>query len=211
MEHGAPVLRVTSNRTQCPHCGSAPREPIYKEGAKQRGIVSCQIIAEPKTFQAFHISRWCESNCQGKGTKYWGGFLEKPLEVCSRKRRVLVKAVDEPHADYFFLNKSWGVAHTWLRRWRYRMFLHRASFLGEGVLLRLLDPSVQVKVRQNLSAAWTRENLWRRASEICGATQEDLAKKLLSWPLEKLVESCWTWYEPHMFQRRGSMVPMEKV
>ena len=91
------------------------------------------------------------------------------------------------------------------------MFLHRASFLGEGVLLRLLDPSVQVKVRQNLSAAWAREILWRRAGEIGGATQEDLAKKLLSWPLEKLVESCWSWYEPRMFQRPGFMVSMTQV
>ena len=211
MEHRAPVLRVTSNRTHCPHCGSALREPIFKEGVKRRGIVSCQIIAEPKTVQAFHISRWCESNCQGKGTKYWCGFSEKPLEVRSRKRRVPRKAVDEPHAEYFFLNKSWGVAHTWLRRWQYRMFLHRASFLGEGVLLRLLDPSVQVKVRQNLSAAWAREILWRRAGEIGGATQEDLAKKLLSWPLEKLVESCWSWHEAHMFQRPGFMVSMTQV
>ena len=120
-----------------------------------------------------------------------------------RQHRVLVKAIDEPHGEFFFLNKSWGVAHTWLRRWRYRMLLHRASFLGKGVLLRLLDSSVQVKVRQNLSAAWAREILWRRASEIGGEVQEGLANKLLSLPLEKLVESCWSWYEPHMFQRPG--------
>ena len=43
----------------------------------------------------------------------------------------------------------------------------------------------------------------RRASEIGGEVQEGLANKLLSLPLEKLVESCWSWYEPHMFQRPG--------
>ena len=131
------------------------------------------------------------------GVAFWRGL------VMIRQHRVLVKAIDEPHGEFFFLNKSWGVAHTWLRRWRYRMLLHRASFLGEGVLLRLLDSSVQVKVRQNLSAAWAREILWRRASEIGGEVQEGLANKLLSLPLEKLVESCWSWYEPHMFQRPG--------
>ena len=83
------------------------------------------------------------------------------------------------------------------------MFLHRASFLSEGVLLRLLDPCVQVKVRQNLSAVWAREILWRRAREIGGAMQEELAKQILALPLEKLVETCWSWYEPHMFGRPG--------
>ena len=29
-----------------------------------------------------------------------------------RQHRVLVKAIDEPHGEFFFLNKSWGVAHT---------------------------------------------------------------------------------------------------
>ena len=45
------------------------------------------------------------------------------------------------------------------------MFLDRASFQGEGALLRLLDRRVQVKVRQQLAAAWAREILWRRAGE----------------------------------------------
>ena len=198
------VQWVSSCRTHCPHCRSELQEPIYKDGKRQRGVVMCQIVAEPKTLQALHVVRWCGRGCEGKGIKYWCGFLERPVMI--RQHRVLVKAIDEPHGEFFFLNKSWGVAHTWLRRWRYRMLLHRASFLGEGVLLRLLDSSVQVKVRQNLSAAWAREILWRRASEIGGEVQEGLANKLLSLPLEKLVESCWSWYEPHMFQRPGCWV-----
>ena len=32
--------------------------------------------------------------------------------------KTLTKVVDMPSADYFLLNKSWGVAHSWLRRWR---------------------------------------------------------------------------------------------
>ena len=203
MESGSqmPLPWLSSNRTHCPHCGAALCEPIFKEGKMQRGIVSCQIVAEPKTLQAYHVSRWCQGSCEGKGVRYWCGFLEKPFET--RGRRILVKILDQPHADYFLLNKCWGVAHTWLRRWRYRMFLHRASFLGEGILLRLLDPCVQVKVRQNLSAVWAREILWRRAREIGGAMQEELAKQRLALPLEKLVETCWSWYEPHMFGRPG--------
>ena len=51
---------------------------------------------------------------------------------------------------YFFVSKKLGVAGSWLRRWRYRMYLHRASFLHEGVLLRLLDPTVQARVKVSL-------------------------------------------------------------
>jgi hypothetical protein len=45
--------------------------------------------------------------------------------------------------------------------------------------------------------------LLRRAREIGGTVQEELAKKITALPLEKLVGSCWSWYEPHMFGRRG--------
>lgn len=66
---------------------------------------------------------------------------------------------------YFFVSKKLGVAGSWLRRWRYRMYLHRASFLHEGVLLRLLDPTVQARVRVQLARAWGREILWRRSAD----------------------------------------------
>lgn len=56
-----------------------------------------------------------------------------------------VGSLSKPLINPTLTTSSWGVAHTWLRRWCYRMFLHRASFLAEGVLLRLLDPCVQVQ------------------------------------------------------------------
>ena len=45
-------------------------------------------------------------------------------------------------------------------------------------------------------------HIWarRRAREIGGAVQEELAKKVLALPLEKVFGSCWNWYEPHMFR-----------
>ena len=86
-----------------------------------------------------------------------------------------------------------------------RMFLDRASFQGEGVLLRLLDRRVQVKVRQQLAAAWAREILWRRAGEAGGACQEGLLERLLSLPVEQLIQKCWVWYEPLMFGRVDGM------
>ena len=80
-----------------------------------------------------------------------------------------------------------------------------ASFQGEGVLLRLLDRRVQVKVRQQLAAAWALEILWRRAGEAGGACQEGLLERLLSLPVEQLIQKCWVWYEPLMFGRVDGM------
>ena len=103
---GMAVQWVSSCRTHCPHCRSELQEPIYKDGKRQRGVVMCQIVAEPKTLQALHVVRWCGRGCEGKGVKYWCGFLERPVMI--RQHRVLVKAIDEPHGELFFLNKSWG-------------------------------------------------------------------------------------------------------
>jgi len=114
-----------------------------------------------------------------------------------------VKQVDNPHPLYFFVSKKLGVAGSWLRRWRYRMYLHRASFLHEGVLLRLLDPTVQARVRVQLARTWGREILWRRSADAEPVVRERLASQLLALPLEKLLEVNWCWYEPMMFQRLG--------
>ena len=81
-------------------------ELLGREDKRQRGLVSCQIAAEPKTLQACHASRWCQGSCEGKGVRYLCGFLAKPFETCGR--RILIKILDQPHADYFFLNNSMG-------------------------------------------------------------------------------------------------------
>ncbi|CAK9073030.1 Retrovirus-related Pol polyprotein from transposon TNT 1-94 [Durusdinium trenchii] len=86
------------------------------------------------------------------------------------------------------------------------MFLHRASFQGEAVLLRLLDPALQVRVRVQLSSAWAREILWRRSGEVEAEVRECLQAQLLSAPIEKLIEMSWSCYEPLMFQRRLAQV-----
>ena len=83
------------------------------------------------------------------------------------------------------------------------MYLHRASFLHEGVLLRLLDPTVQAQVRLQLARAWGGEILWRRSADAEPVVRERLASQLLALPLEKLLEVNWSWYEPMMFQRLG--------
>ncbi|CAJ1402387.1 unnamed protein product [Effrenium voratum] len=82
------------------------------------------------------------------------------------------------------------------------MEIPHASFQGEAVLMRLLDPGVRVRARQQLPQAWARETMWRRAGEAAADVKERLAAQLLSWPLEKMIEANWSWYEPMMFERR---------
>ena len=148
------------------------------------------------TLHSWHVSKMCP-RCPPL-QKYWCGFKEVLINA------KWVKQVDEPHPSYFFVSKKLGVVASWLRRWRYRMYLHRASFLHEAVLLRLLDPTVQVQVRAQLASAWGREILWRRSADAEPAVRERLASQLLALPLEKLLELHWSWYEPMMFQRQGS-------
>ena len=191
---------IGSARTTCPFCGAKLSRPLLIQQRRARGSVECQIIAEPQTLRFLHTSSRCTKCSSGGNVRYWHGFLEKTSAGKA------IKVVDMPSAEYFFLSKKFGVALSWVRRWRYRMYLHRASFQGEGILLRLLDRNVQVKVRQQLSPAWVREILWRRAGEIGASTQQDLASKLLSMSTDKLILHCWTWYEPLMFRRHTGHV-----
>ena len=185
-------LVLSSTREVCPDC----RCPLTQTPARQsrRGAVACQIIAEPASLHGWHVCRLC-SFC-GSHKKFWCGFVEV---LTGRK---WVKHIDAPHETFFFLSKKFGVAGSWLRRWRYRMYLHRASFLGEAVLLRLLDPAVQVKARQQLALAWGREILWRRSAAAAPEIRETLAAQLLAKPLEQVLADNWNWYEPMMFTRR---------
>ena len=190
---------ISSLRSACPSC----RSPLLQRRPRQRGALQCQLIAEPETLRRWHVSKMC-SRCPPL-QKYWCGFKEVLINA------KWVKQVDEPHPIYFFVSKKLGVMASWLRRWRYRMYLHRASFLHEAVLLRLLDPTVQVQVRAQLASAWGREILWRRSADAEPAVRERLASQLLALPLEKLLELHWSWYEPMMFQRRGFRFKTRKV
>lgn len=84
------------------------------------------------------------------------------------------------------------------------MYVHRASFQGEAVLLRLLDPALQVKARQQLALAWGKEILWRRSAAAAPEMRERLGAQLLAKPLEQVLADHWTWYEPMMFARRAA-------
>ena len=120
-------------------------------------------------------------------------------------KRKYTKHVDAafPHNEYWLINKSWGASHAWLRQWRYRLFLHRASFQGEAEVASLThEGCVPVTARRMLSDTWIRYTLLRRA---LGAPEHEKAKLqgvIFSWPVERLIEMSWSWYKPMMQERR---------
>ena len=58
------------------------------------------------------------------------------------------------------------------------------------------------RARQNLSDAWLRHLLWRRAADATPEQRESLRKALFTDGVEACICKCWSWYEPMMFQRR---------
>ena len=121
-----------------------------------------------------------------------------PPQIGKRGRKD--KLVDCSNHAYFFLSASSGVARCWLRRWRYRLYLHSASFQAEAALLRLMRSHVRIRLREQLRQLWAREILCRRAVEA--GVSEDFHKRALNGPLEELIASAWARYEPLMFSRR---------
>ena len=95
------------------------------------------------------------------------------------ERRSYHKKIDADflHGDFWFTTKSVGVSFSWLRRWRYRLMIHRAYSMGEATLFRLADgPEVPVASRRMLSAAWVRHIIWRRGQEANGVVEQALGK-----------------------------------
>ena len=97
-----PSLVLTSQRTTCPHC----RLPLQQAKPGQTGAVAAQIIAEPAVFTAWHLSRSCPASC--KQATYWRGFVAFRI-LRTKQRCTLLKEVDLPDPDHFFLNsrRAW--------------------------------------------------------------------------------------------------------
>lgn len=183
---------LTSGRTVCPHCGS----PLTQAKPGGRGSVQAHVIAEPECFVAWHLSRTCPRAC--KRATYWCGYVAF-FQPGVGKRGRKHKHVDSPDPAFFFFSASNGVARSWLRRWRYRLYLHRASFQAEATLLRLLHVHVRKRLREQLRQLWARELLCRRAVEA--GVSDAFFKQALNAPLEVLIAKAWDWYEPLMFSR----------
>ena len=156
---------LTSARSVCFHCG----QPLYESSlaVTRDPRASCWIMAEPTVFQLNHVPRWCkrclvpcaarteagDTKTVRRPVRYWCGFVEEPVET---DLRAYTKRLDAAfvHPDFWLTTKSFGVSCTWLRRWRYRNFVHRASFLGEATVFRPMDGPRAVLRAEN-DALWS--------------------------------------------------------
>ena len=65
----AALPHLTSARSVCPHC----RLPLLQSKPSGRGAIRAQVIAEPDSFFAWHLSRRCPCGC--RRATYWCGYM----------------------------------------------------------------------------------------------------------------------------------------
>ena len=209
---------LTSSRRVCPRCHG--ELSLSSPEKKTDPHATCWIYAEPEARQVTHRPRWC-SRCFDvmtvqaasgqtkevrRRTRYWCGFPEDPVQGDARAYKKRLDA-DFLHRDFWMLSKRFGVSLMWLRKWRYRLLVHRSSFMGEATIFRMLHgPGVLERARMNLSSAWVRHLLWKRCQDGGPETLDELAKDLLCLSSEALVQKCWHWYGPLMFRQRLEQV-----
>ena len=150
MSSATPHL-LTSGRTTCPSCNGELCQTSFNP--KRHPQASCWIFAEPVAFQITHVPRWCtpeqckvtcswkdkEGNaCEAKRTiRYGCGFFEERVRGDLRTYTKKI-GTEFLHENFWLLNKSFGISLQWLRRWRYRLLVHRASSMGEGTISHLM-------------------------------------------------------------------------
>ena len=213
---------LTPCRRVCPRCHgdltlSSPDET-------RDAHATCWIYAEPEARQVTHRPGWCarcfdvatvqtgigQTKEVRRRTRFWCGFMEEPVPGNARAYK---KRLDHefPHRDFWMLSKSLGVSLLWLRKWRYRLLVHRSSFMEEATIFRMLHgPGVLERARMNLSSTWVRHLLWKRFQEGGPENLDDLAKDLLCLSNEALVQKCWHWYGPLMSRRRLEQVRLSR-
>ena len=133
-----PVPRLlTSLRTECPRCATTLVTRPQKRGAHK---LKCCILLDAGAIHIAHLPKFCPS-C--KWPRFWCGYIQdRPSNAPEKKARVKTcRRLDVAfqHPDIWMCNSFFGIRTTWLRRWRYRMYLQRSSFQSEALLLRLAD------------------------------------------------------------------------
>ena len=164
-------------RRVCPRCHG---DLTLSSPDKTRDAhATCWIYAEPEARQVTHRPGWCarcfdvatvqtgigQTKEVRRRTRFWCGFMEEPVPGNAKAYK---KRLDHEflHRDFWMLSKSFGVSLMWLRKWRYRLLVHRSSFMGEATIFRMLHgPGVLERARMNLSSTWVRHLLWKRCQE----------------------------------------------
>lgn len=129
---------LTSLRTSCPHCHAGLTLRTQRQSSRQ--VNNCRILSDNGSIQVYHAPKFC-STC--KWPRFWCGYMQtKEADTKRTKARVKTKQqVDIAflHPDVWMCHRFFGITTTWLRRWRYRMYLQRASFQSEALLPTLAD------------------------------------------------------------------------
>ena len=196
---------LMSTRSFCPTCSRAlyQAEPARDLLALWRAGVfpACSRSSVVQTLcDDLHMAGWPGDPAHGGAYHtllVWVQGADDP-----RAFRKVVES-DFRHAEIWLRHKSFGVTRDWLRRWRYRLLVHRASVPGEAAVFHMMHGSqVLSRARLNLSDTWVRHILWRRAQEAAPEVRALLGKDLLNMPVEALIARCWPWYEQMMLGRQ---------
>jgi len=129
---------LTSLRTSCPHCHAGLTLRTQRRSSLQ--VNNCSILSDSGSIQVYHAPKFC-STC--KWPRLWCGYMQtKEADTKRTKARVKTKQrvdIAFQHPDVWMCHRFFGITTTWLRRWRYRMYLQRASFQSEALLPTLAD------------------------------------------------------------------------
>ena len=129
---------LTSLRRSCPQCHVGLTLRTQRQSSLQ--VNNCSILSDSGSIQVYHAPKFC-STC--KWPRFWCGYMQtKEADTKRTKARVKTKQqvdIAFQHPDVWMCHRFFGITTTWLKRWRYRMYLQRASFQSEALLPTLAD------------------------------------------------------------------------
>lgn len=195
---GLPARLATSTRTQRPllcslrrSCPACHEELVpFKHRTKYATDgVEAVIVAEPEAYTVSHQAKVCMRCCQASGlrTKYWHGYYES---TDGGEHATWCKHVDMDFLpeSVWMVNKSFGIEESWARKWRIRLYSHRSSFVGEGHILKALQPEgLPDELDNMLLSGWVRWQVWRRAREAGAEVTRVVAAQVLQMEIEELI------------------------
>ena len=88
----------------------------------------------------------------------------------------------------WMVTKSFGIHTSWAHKWRVRMYSHRSSFLGEGYILKALQPeALPAELDNMLLSGRVRWQVWSRACEAGGTVASTVAGQILELDTEAIL------------------------
>lgn len=202
---------LTSLRCSCPTCHGVLtiREHRAMVAVGEGGAhairktvegVNATIVAEPEAYAVAHSAKICPRCWKGSAqrVKYWHGYYETMVGTEEERWQ---KRLDKDFLpdSVWMVTKSFGIHQNWARKWRIRLYSHRSSFIGEGYIMKALQPSLLPGELDNmLLTGWVRWQVWQRACEAGAQVMQVVADQVLNMATEELLSSIMHWYLPLM-------------